>query len=44
MPVQTTPATVSSPAPATYTGAGVKVDVSWAGKALAIAFGLRGVL
>lgn len=44
MPVQTTSVTVSSPAPATYTGGGVKVDVSWAGKALAIAFGLRSVL
>jgi hypothetical protein len=43
-PVQTTPATTSSAAPATYTGAAVKMDPSWAGKALAIVFGLGGVL
>lgn len=40
----TASATVSSVAPATYTGAAIQMDAGWAGRALALAFGLGGLL
>jgi hypothetical protein len=38
------PATLSSVAPATFTGAAIKMDAGWAGQALVLVFGLGGLL